>query len=225
MGTGSPTVILEAGMGDFSAAWMPVQRRMASYTRVCSYDRAGLGDSDEPHERRVSADTYVHDLQALLAGAKITQPYVLVGHSMGGILVRLYAKAYPADVKGMVLLDSSHEPPPHQGFMGGMTGRDRLDFVNILTTTRDQHWTADIPLIVLARRRGDDELPPQSSPARKAEIQRMNEDEQKDLASRSPRGKIVWVQNSGHYIQRDASTLLVDSVHDVVIAARGEKNK
>jgi hypothetical protein len=53
----------------------------------------------------------------------------------------------------------------------------------------------------------------------------MNEDEQKDLASRSPRGRIVWVQNSGHYIQRDASTLLVDSVREVVVAARGEKSK
>jgi pimeloyl-ACP methyl ester carboxylesterase len=204
MGRGSPTVLLEAGMGDFSAAWMPVQRRMATNTRVCSYDRAGLGDSDQPTQKPVTSNAYVRDLHALLATAKIVPPYVLVGHSMGGILVRLYAKAHPAEVLGMVLVDSSHEPLPGRGFIGGFVaaGNERLDFLNVMRAATDQHWTADIPLTVLARRQSDDEFPPQATAARKAEIQRMNEDEQRDLASRSPRGKIVWVQDSGHYIQR-----------------------
>jgi pimeloyl-ACP methyl ester carboxylesterase len=223
MGTGSPTVVLEAGMGDTSAAWMPVQRRMASYTRVCSYDRAGLGDSTIGTKNRVSGEDYVKDLHALLVAEKVKQPYVMVGHSMGGILVRLFAAQYPAEVKGMVLVDSSHEGFAGRGGMIAMVmspDGERLDVMQVMAAARNHRWTADIPLTVLARRRADDELPPQATPARKAEIQRMHEEEQKDLASRSPRGRIVWVQNTGHYIQRDASTLLVQSVEDVVMAVR-----
>jgi pimeloyl-ACP methyl ester carboxylesterase len=108
IGQGSPTVILEAGWSDFSLLWKNVQSEVGSFTRVCSYDRAGYGWSEpSPHPR--TAITMVEELHTLLTNAKIPGPYVLVGHSMGGVLVRVYTHSYPDEVVGMVLVDSVHE--------------------------------------------------------------------------------------------------------------------
>ncbi|MGZ6669934.1 MAG: alpha/beta fold hydrolase [Solirubrobacteraceae bacterium] len=106
-GTGSPTVILEAGLGEDHRDWAIVQPEIARTTRVCSYDRSGLGFSEDA-PKRASAQEKVSDLHALLAAAGVPGPYVLVGHSYGGMLVHVYAATYPGDVAGLVLLDSSH---------------------------------------------------------------------------------------------------------------------
>jgi len=107
-GQGSPTVMLEAGSGDSSLIWAKVQPKIAEFTRVCSYDRAGLGWSDpSPYPR--TANTMVEELHTLMLTAKIDGPYVFVGHSLGGMLVRMYAHKYPDDISGMVLVDSLHE--------------------------------------------------------------------------------------------------------------------
>jgi pimeloyl-ACP methyl ester carboxylesterase len=106
-GQGSPTVILDAGLGDSFLSWYKVQPEMAKFTRVCSYDRAGMGYSDSslrPRTSRVIAE----ELHGLLQRAAIPAPYILVGHSMGGFDVRLYASLYRGEVVGMVLVDSSH---------------------------------------------------------------------------------------------------------------------
>jgi len=105
-GKGSPTVILAAGLDDFSIFWSQVQPEIAETTRVCSYDRAGLGWS-EPSSNPRTSETIVRELHALLVNAKVDPPYVLVGHSFGGALVRLYAHYYPDDVSGMVLVDAA----------------------------------------------------------------------------------------------------------------------
>jgi pimeloyl-ACP methyl ester carboxylesterase len=107
-GEGSPTVILEAGSAESSSSWLFIQPEIAKTRRVCSYDRAGYGWSDpSPHPRTVTwrAD----ELHTLLVNAHIKGPYLLVGHSLGGILVRAYAHIYPDEVVGMVLVDSMHE--------------------------------------------------------------------------------------------------------------------
>jgi pimeloyl-ACP methyl ester carboxylesterase len=106
-GQGSPTVVLEAGLGDTYVSWRKVQPQIAKFTRVCSYDRAGLGYSD-PSSRPRTSRVIAEELHALLQAAEIAPPYVLVGHSMGGFDVRLYASLYRDDVAGMVLVDSSH---------------------------------------------------------------------------------------------------------------------
>lgn len=106
-GQGSPTVILEAGGGSISSQWGWVQPEIARTARVCSYDRAGLGWSDNsagtPDGNRIA-----RDLHTLLQTAEIAAPYVLVGHSAGGLYIRMYAAHYPDEVAGMVLLDSMH---------------------------------------------------------------------------------------------------------------------
>jgi probable HAF family extracellular repeat protein len=109
-GAGSPTVILEAGgPGRPSTAWAEVLPEVARTTRVCSYDRAGLGQSDPAPEGERTAQDSVNDLRDLIEQAPIDCPCVLVGESWGGIIVRLYASQYASDVAGLVLVDS---PPP-----------------------------------------------------------------------------------------------------------------
>lgn len=104
LGDGTPTVVLEAGGGDDSLSFRHIQGRLAPTTRVCSYDRAGMGFSD-PSDGPSTASHVVEDLHALLRSAKIPLPVVLVGHSDGGLYVTLYAAEYPKDVAGLVLID------------------------------------------------------------------------------------------------------------------------
>ena len=106
-GEGSPTVILDSGLGDTYLSWAKVQPQIAEFSRVCSYDRAGLGYSDSSSGPRTSK-VVAQELHALLQAADVAPPYVLVGHSMGGFDVRLYANLYHDQVVGMVLVDSSH---------------------------------------------------------------------------------------------------------------------
>ncbi len=106
LGEGSPTVILEAGLDDFSIFWSQVQPKVAESTRVCSYDRAGLGWSELSPNPRTSK-TMVMELHSLLVNSSIDPPYVMVGHSFGGALARLYAHHYPNEVAGMVLVDAA----------------------------------------------------------------------------------------------------------------------
>lgn len=96
-GNGQPTVVVESGNGDFSLSWREVQAKVSDRTRICTYDRAGFGWSDYDYEFP-SKEHVVSNLRALLDRADIRPPYVLVGHSLGGIFVRSFAVAYPHDV-------------------------------------------------------------------------------------------------------------------------------
>jgi pimeloyl-ACP methyl ester carboxylesterase len=102
-----PTVILEAGLGGMSSNWAWIQPELAKQTQVVSYDRAGLGWSDASTGSH-DAHTIAHQLRAALTSAGVDGPYVVVGHSLGGIFVRAFADLYPDDVAGLVFLDASH---------------------------------------------------------------------------------------------------------------------
>lgn len=105
VGSGKPTVVLEAGLGGDTFNWQEVQPQIGRTTRTCAYDRAGLGNSvalPGVHDARDE----ISDLQRLLAGARIAPPYVLVGHSYGGLLARLFANAHPTQTAGVVLVDA-----------------------------------------------------------------------------------------------------------------------
>jgi pimeloyl-ACP methyl ester carboxylesterase len=107
MGQGTPVVVLDSGLGDSYVSWRKVQPQIAQFTRVCSYDRAGAGYSDSSPRPRTS-EVFAEELHTLLHNAGIPGPFVLVGHSLGGFNVRLFARLYPNEVAGMVLVDSSH---------------------------------------------------------------------------------------------------------------------
>jgi pimeloyl-ACP methyl ester carboxylesterase len=105
-----PTVILEAGIGDFSVEWSLVQPGVSNFARVCSYDRAGDGWSDiGPQPRTMRQQVY--ELHTLLEKAGVKAPYVMVGHSYGGWLVRTFTSTYPMEVAGMVLIEAGADDP------------------------------------------------------------------------------------------------------------------
>jgi pimeloyl-ACP methyl ester carboxylesterase len=108
-GQGSPTVILDAGSGLFSAQWVRVQRQVSDTTHVCAYDRAGMGWSEMGPDPR-DAQQITSELHTLLSKAGIEGPYVLVGHSFGGMYMQTYAARYPEEVAGVALVDSSTDP-------------------------------------------------------------------------------------------------------------------
>jgi len=107
-GVGKPTVILEAGWGDWSGEWNAVQPEIEKFSRVCSYDRAGYGGSDPGPMPRTSAQIAT-ELHTLLRNAGELPPYVLVGHSLGGYNVRVFNGLYPDEVEGIVLVDATQE--------------------------------------------------------------------------------------------------------------------
>lgn len=106
-GSGTPAVVLETGLGGMSSAWGWIQPEAAKFSRVVSYDRAGLGWSGADPAPK-SAVQVARRLRSLLRQTEVPPPYVLVGHSMGGLFIRVFADLYPDEVAGMVLVDASH---------------------------------------------------------------------------------------------------------------------
>jgi pimeloyl-ACP methyl ester carboxylesterase len=128
VGNGSPTVVIDAGWGDWSATWSSwVQPEAAKTTRVCAYDRAGMGYSEAGPLPR-TAEHFARELHTALGQAQIPGPYVLVGHSMGGFPVRVFAHTYAAEVAGVVLIESMHPgeaksvvaPPPTESIVDSL---------------------------------------------------------------------------------------------------------
>ncbi len=121
-GEGSPAVILESGAGDPGYAWSEIQPEIAKFTEACWFDRAGEGWSDPGPFPRTSAAMSA-ELHQLLHRAGVPPPYVLVGHSLGGLNARVYNGMYPDDVAGAVLVDAAHEDDPKRApaFMLGHT--------------------------------------------------------------------------------------------------------
>jgi pimeloyl-ACP methyl ester carboxylesterase len=215
------TVILEAGTGDSYEVWSAVQKQVEQFAHVCSYDRLGLGRSDKPAAAH-TADETVGDLHQLLQAASIPPPYMMVGHSIGGIYVRKYAARYPTEVTGLVLLDSAHEeqfarvsgispewaqrirdrfPANEQRAQGFIPGNERLE------------WHFNGPLVVIEH----GQLPPSAASdpmAKQSEV--VFHLLQKDLAGRSKYGQLLDATKGGHYIQRDEPELVTQSIKDVI---------
>lgn len=210
-GTGSPAVVMDAGFGDTSATWSLVQPGVAQFTRVCSYDRAGLGKSDpEPGPDAATSLQMMEELHTLLANARIPGPFVLVGHSFGGMNVQLYARHYPTEAAGLVLVDSASEVLYEH--WQGITPYRGVD----LKASADQVYAAgplpDVPMIVLVHGQ------PNLSIGGVSDEQWLQM--QRDTASRVPNSKLVIAQQSGHYIQDDQPQLVIDSIRQVVELAR-----
>ena len=207
-GTGSPTVVFEAGHADDHRAWSAVQGEVSRFTRACSYDRSGQGQSewrpDSSATVPVPASRIVEELHTLLGKAAIPGPYVLTGHSMGGFYARLYTKRYPDEVAGLVLVDTTPESlriaPPSIVFGGEAvwTHEAALELAVFGTGSR--------PLVVLERGRDLD-------PGWAAD--------QLDLARRSSNAWLVKATAAGHGIHGDNSPLVAEAVRQVVAAVRG----
>jgi pimeloyl-ACP methyl ester carboxylesterase len=153
MGEGTPPVVMEAAIGDFSLTWSLVQPEVARFTTVVTYDRAGLGWSESSPKPR-TGEVMMEELRALLDAAAIQRPVILVGHSFSGLLVRLYAYKYPEEVAGLVLVDGSHEdqfqrfPPEIGQLFPTIRATQVQQLIQMSQTIRDQGSTGLTPLVI-----------------------------------------------------------------------------
>jgi pimeloyl-ACP methyl ester carboxylesterase len=232
VGSDGPTVVFEAGLGDSAATWSGIIPAIAGVTRVVSYDRANTtaGASDPAATPRTAEDV-VSDLHALLEQAEMPGPYVLVGHSVGGIFSRLYASRYPDDVAGLVLVDASHEEQDvrrqemvspelfaaaQQAIDGNVEG---IDIETSFTQMRQAHIDAPLPampLVVLSAGQTEPTRYPEGWPLE--EEAQLHDELQEDLAGLVPGGRRVVAEQSGHYIQQSQPDLVVQAILDVVQA-------
>jgi TolB protein len=228
VGGGSPTVILEAGYDDVAETWSLVQPEVAKFTRVCSYDRAGLGQSDPGPEPRDSLQI-VKELHALLVNAGIEGPYVVVGHSLGGMYMRLFADRYAEEVVGLVLVDSSHIDQFERN--AAVLPPESPDESEILKFYRE--WFTNPPTYPELPRRlfepgslGDMPLVVLTSPhkERSADLPAGLSDKwdeiwvelQAEWALISSRSTHMMADESGHFIQHDQPGLVIDAIRQVV---------
>jgi pimeloyl-ACP methyl ester carboxylesterase len=212
-----PAVILESGRGRTSSDWSKVQPDIATFTQVCSYDRDGQGQSRPQRTAPEDAAQFVDDLHRLLSVADVQPPYILVGHSLGGLLVRLYQMRYPETVKGLVLVDPVHgetwralQVDPHE--FNGQTP-EQIRRTGQLPPTERLEWHTDIPLIVLGHGKAIDFPPPLAAKSAQIEANFLAAD--KDLASRSSHGQFRLAEQSGHFIEVDQPELVNESIREV----------
>ena len=252
-GTGSPAVILEAGLRNRADIWSvkpdtgeAVFPAVAAFTKVCAYDRPGttlgtdqLSRSDPVPMPRTAEDT-VADLHALLRSAAIPAPYVLVGHSTGGLIVRLYASSYPKEVAGLVLVDAISEgmqtamTPEHWGVyerlllaeppqgLAYYKDLETIDFdVSFDQMRRAAKGTplALIPLMVVSKNRPF-EVPPALPAWLPPSLERAWTAGQQQLAQLRPNTPHLLAMSSSHYVQIEQPQIVIGAIREIVDAAR-----
>jgi len=225
-GRGAPTVVFDAGLGDSGDAWSRVAPDVARFTRACVYDRAGLGRSDPGPQPRTSG-RIVGELHALLARAGERAPFVLVGHSFGGLSARLYATRFPAEVAGLVLVEATHEDFPDaanrlrpaserlrlESTFAGASATAASEYAHLGESAAEMRAAAplpDIPLVVISSRDWHAD----------AAVQHAWSGFQDALARLAPRAEHVIVPDSGHYVQFEKPRVVVAAIARVVRAVR-----
>jgi pimeloyl-ACP methyl ester carboxylesterase len=238
-GSGQPTVVFEAGGGRFSEHWSAVQGPASSRFTACSYDRAGLGSSDAPPVEPHTMEKQVLDLHALLTAAKVPVPYILVGHSVGGLLIRLYFDRYPNDVVGVVMVDPTDEssrgyvkdPGPgrwvrtRDGLKPNELNPARAAFARELQAmhelrTRSPWPLGTRPLIVLIGGRKTPSPIADTPGDMWAELQREDQELKLELAGLSRQSKAVVDPASGHNLHVDNPQLVVAAIGEVADAVQ-----
>ncbi len=222
-GTGPVTVVFESGLGDTREVWRSVQLSVANQcARTVSYTRRGYGVGSDIYGPR-DAERIVAELRMRLQEAGVAPPYVLVGHSLGGLYMQYFARRYPAEVKGLVLVDSMHsnqlnrvktEAPGVYRMMSVVTvlmgGAMRREFASIPLTAAEVQALPEVehlPTIVLSSTQpalGE-------RPAFRALLAQL----QNELAETYVARRHEFVANSGHYVQRDQPKAVVDAAREL----------
>ncbi|MBM7602467.1 pimeloyl-ACP methyl ester carboxylesterase [Metabacillus crassostreae] len=212
------TVVMDAGYGDFSKAWDSVIGDISLYAKVMIYDRAGLGKSEKSSNSRISSEM-VKELKNLLIEAKVNPPYILVGHSFGGVNMRMFATEYQHEVCGLVLIDSTPEdyrerflPTMSIEFQKAYNEQfvyegNYYEFMESLRELKETKRKLNVPLIVL-------------SAGKKAHYSKKSQDlwneMQKDLLEISTNGELVIAKNSAHYIQNDEPEVVISAIRKLI---------
>jgi pimeloyl-ACP methyl ester carboxylesterase len=219
-----PTVIFESGLGNYKEAWNRVFPVIATTNTVFAYDRPGVGRST-PTSRPRDGATIVEDLRALLRSRNLAPPYVLVGHSAGGLYMQLYARRYPSEVTGLVLVDSTH---PTQ-FEGAGALQNRSQFGNAIITIAGLAGPAKTELDALAET-GREVLEAPAAPVGMpiivltapdksgTAIADFDNAKRHDFARLYP-GATIRALDSGHAVQLDDPQAVIDAIRDVIAMA------
>jgi pimeloyl-ACP methyl ester carboxylesterase len=217
-GTSGSTIVFEAGLGNDSTTWRLVAGPTAEFARVVLYDRPGLGKS-LPMMRKnsaVTADEVAANLHAVLAAADIRPPYILVGHSLGGLYVQMFAKKYPKGVSGVVLLDSSSPYAPSELKTRARLKPGTAAYLEEAGIPESNQQVIkgdpfpDVPLTVIA---ATDHGPY----FKKWEPTLMRLQQQ--LTTLSPKATFIVAQGSGHDVQLDRPQIVIDAVRRMAGAA------
>jgi len=234
IGSGGPTVILEAGYGDNGTIWAPVQIHASEFVRICSYDRAGLERSDEPeHYPRTGAEV-VADLHAALQAAQVEPPYLLVGQSQGALFSRLFAATYPGEVAGLLLLDpwpedfddqlkalvTDQQWTAYEGLLASDPDNEVIDFHATYDELRAAGPLPDVPLLILSHGQAPSaDCCPEGWPVKEQE--ELWQKLQQELGHLTPTGEQRRVPESGHMIHQAAPDVVVAAIADMVERLRG----
>jgi pimeloyl-ACP methyl ester carboxylesterase len=234
-GTGNPTVILESGLEGDVVTWKDVHPEVAKFTRVCRYDRTGLAHSDYGPTPR-DAELTAQDLHTLLTRANIAPPYILVGHSFGGLLIRRYAYDYPDEVMGMIFIDSLHDnwwdealallPSDASndtarlasfrlyltdGWRDPSNNFETMNIPAVVDQVRETGNFGDMPIDVLTAGRFT-VLNPGLPPDLETALANLFREEQSRLAALSTNGTQTVIPDTGHNIPRENPQIVVDAI-------------
>ncbi|MGQ0646158.1 MAG: alpha/beta fold hydrolase [Gemmatimonadaceae bacterium] len=235
-GVGRPTVVLEAGHNESSSTWRDVQGQVAQLTRVCSYDRAGLGRSGSPPRGgpgRTARDV-VRDLEVLMDASNERGPFVLVGHSLGGAFVRIFAATHPNEVVGLVLVDAVHErefeaiaeilTSEQRAAGAGMrpVSPEGLDIEAVLRELRRIPRPTHYPTVVVARGRplAADEMPRSWTSDQRQRREALRRELQEDLVRTATYGRLLVATASGHFVHHEEPELVVGAIRELVDSQR-----
>lgn len=233
-GAGSPTVVFESGIGQGKRNWAAVFNRVSELTQAVAYDRAGYGQSEASQLPRDGLQM-VLELRDMLHTEGIAPPYVLVGHSLGGTMVKLFAKTWPDEVAGVVLVDARHEEfaqrcrqvgvnrllyEPPQAFLKMLPPVPRAEVLAAPLTLKQARRAGtfpDVPLIVLTQSNATSRWP--------KDLGKVWAASQRKMAQMSTLGRIKVVGDAGHNLHLDRPDVVVRAITGVVRAARLIRSK
>jgi pimeloyl-ACP methyl ester carboxylesterase len=210
----SPTVVFENGLGEAHETWHKIQPAISQITRACTYDRLGVGESDPVGDDDTRTPfELAHTLHRLLETAEIDGPYVLVGHSIAGIILLAYPHLYPDEVAGLVFVDASHpqqwnrfrELDPERDDTRSPVGSERFDRGAATDELAAVGGFGDLPMAIVHQAQ------PTDSPMRPIWIEL-----QHDHASRSTNSRVIPGANSGHYVHIDEPELVLEAIQWVL---------
>ncbi|GIN71906.1 alpha/beta hydrolase [Bacillus sp. J14TS2] len=217
-GHNTPTIVCDSGYGYTLANWQLIQDEVSQLAKIFIYDRDGLGKSDKSGRPRHS-EQIVENLHKLLQKASIPPPYILVGHSFGGVNVRLYAHAYPEEVVGIILLDSCHQDQNEKvvplfkenvqrDYYNQFTEEGTLcEFEESLKQVRNAQSLGSTPLVVLSAG---------SQPHHTKESLSAWMSLQEELVKLSKKGEQIIVENAGHNIHIDCPQVVIDTIKSML---------
>lgn len=234
-GTGSPVVVFESGLGEILKGWEQIQDSISKIATTVSYDRLGLGESSATEKPR-TIDNLTNELNDFLEDNKVDGPYILVGHSLGGFIIRKFQDSYPEKVLGLIFVDPSHEnlmerilatkaEAEADMMTKGMNGfyatkpiaiqNEFKEIPNMEKEMKTIDFPKNIPITLIASY----QIPP---PPFKPEDIEIKKELFNDWIEDKPKAKLISTVKSGHYIHYSEPTIVINAIIEMIKNVRGK---